>query len=192
MSKEFIQNSATIDIRLKAVPVEAPQSMSTVERYHAPVGKAYRIIRPEAPSLDKVAALKTAVKAVNDSVGPHGLIPTFLVYRAIPQLGLPSDPPSVSLYQRALALKFATKEVTEYFAQSKLSSALNARNGPCTTDVHNIPLGGHVLVYRPTKDRWEGSYSLLHKEGEDFTVLMEHGISKFRSRSFKPHYPPSP
>lgn len=117
-TQAFSQKSASVDIRLKYIPVENPQSMSTVKRYHAPMRRAYHIVRSEAPSIDTEAALQMAVKAVNDSVGPNGLVPTLLVYGALPRLGLPSDPPSHSLYQCASALREAVKDVTKYSAKS--------------------------------------------------------------------------
>lgn len=80
MARAFSQNSATIDIRLKAVLDESPRSMTTVESYHAPDCRAYNVIRAESPSLDSDAALQTAVKAVNESIEPNGLIPILLVY----------------------------------------------------------------------------------------------------------------
>jgi hypothetical protein len=37
-----------------------------------------------------------AVKAVNDTTGPNGLVPTLLVYRAYPRIGK-LDPPALSV-----------------------------------------------------------------------------------------------
>lgn len=154
-------NSATFGTKLKSVPVEAPQSMGTVKRYHAPVRRAFNIIRTEAPSRDEEATLRAAVKAVNDSAGPDGLVLTLLVYLSLPRLSLPSDLLSSSHYQGACALQVDIKEITEYLAKAKVSYTSQARNGLQKVGIHNVSLVGHVLVYRTSTDRWEGPFALL-------------------------------
>eukprot|EP00171_Calliarthron_tuberculosum_P013661 IDg13661t1 len=119
VAKEFQASAEYLQIRTKTIPVEAAHSFSVAERYHVPVKKAYHRIMFEAPRLDKVAALQIAVKAVNDSVGPDGLLPTLLVYGALPRLVLPSDLPAQPTINRAHALKKATQEMSRYFASRK-------------------------------------------------------------------------
>jgi hypothetical protein len=41
-----------------------------------------------------------AVKAINDTAGPNGLVPTLLVYRAYLRIGK-LDPPAPSIIDRA-------------------------------------------------------------------------------------------
>lgn len=164
--------------------------MTGVECYHEPVRCAYNAIRSEALPLDSETALWMAVKAVNDSVGPNGLIPTLFVYGTLPRLGFSTDPPSPSMYERARAFRKASKEVSEYFARLQVSSALRTQTGPRVHDAHNVPIDGHILLYRPITRKWEGPYSLLFKDNEDFTILMDHGLSKFRNTSLKPYRPP--
>lgn len=53
--------------------------MSTMEKYHSSVYRSYDIIRAEVAYFDKGKTFQMAIKSVNDSVGPHGRIPTFLV-----------------------------------------------------------------------------------------------------------------
>ena len=43
-SVEFRESSTALGIQTKCVPVEAPQSVGLVERYHAPLRRAYMII----------------------------------------------------------------------------------------------------------------------------------------------------
>lgn len=45
-----------------------------------------------------------AVKSVNDSVEPDGVVPNLLVFGAISHLGLPSDPPAPTKLKRAVAV----------------------------------------------------------------------------------------
>lgn len=153
MANAFQSNSDMLHIRTKSIPVEAANSMSIVERYHTPIRRAYKIICQEAPDLSKECALQMSVKAVNDSVGPDGLVPTLLVFGALPRLGLPSDPPTPSTFKRAVALRKATAAMSKHFAARQVRDALSTRNGPDVTDIHNTPVGAPVLVYRPEKDK---------------------------------------
>ncbi len=140
-AKEFQANAEYLHIPTKTIAVEAAQSLSVVERYHVPIKKAYRRIMYEAPRLEKAAALQMAVKAVNDSVGPDGIVHTLLVYGALPRLGLPSDPPVQSMRDGAHALKKATREMSLYFASRQYRDALKSRSGPVVTEIHSLPLG---------------------------------------------------
>jgi hypothetical protein len=73
-------------ITLKAVPIKAHNSIGIVERYHALIRRAYQIITAEIYDIDKELALQIAFKAINDSIGPDGLIPTLLVYGIYPRI----------------------------------------------------------------------------------------------------------
>ena len=58
-----------------------------------------------------------AFKAINDSAGPNGLIPTLLVFRAYLCI-IKSNAPNFTIIKQAVALKKAMEEVkklrTEY------------------------------------------------------------------------------
>ena len=62
-------------IRIKCVLVKAANSIGIVERYHTPLRRAYVIITEEIAGGTKELRLQMAVKAVNDTAGPDGLIP---------------------------------------------------------------------------------------------------------------------
>ena len=57
-----------------------------------------------------------AFKAINDSAGPNGLIPTLLVFRAYPHI-VESDAPNPIVIKRAVALKKAIEEVKKLRAE---------------------------------------------------------------------------
>jgi len=71
-------------IKVKEVPIKAHNNVGKVEQYHAPLCRAYEIISSKLESTSKELILQMAVKAVNDSVGPDGLIPMLLVFGAYP------------------------------------------------------------------------------------------------------------
>lgn len=78
-SREFRQHASTMAITTKEVPVEAHNSVGRVERYHGPLRRAYEVIRREITGVAKEVLLQMAVKAVNDTAGPDGIVPTLLV-----------------------------------------------------------------------------------------------------------------
>jgi len=57
-----------------------------------------------------------AFKAINNSVGPNGLIPTLLVFGAYPRI-VESDAPNPTVIQQAAALKKAMEEVKKLRAK---------------------------------------------------------------------------
>jgi di/tripeptidase len=117
-STEFKQLANSMAIEIKEVPVEAHNSVGLVERYHAPLRRAYEIIQDELKDehINKEMILQMAVKAINDSAGPDGIIPTLLVFGAYPRL-TEMDPPSPSVTKRAEAIRAATKEVRRLYTE---------------------------------------------------------------------------
>ncbi len=95
---------------MRIVPVKAHNSIGIVERYHGPIRRAYSIITAKIPDISKDMALQMAFKAINDTAGPNGLVPTLLVYGAYPRI-TEHDPPLLLVTQRALAVKKAMAEV---------------------------------------------------------------------------------
>jgi hypothetical protein len=86
-----------------------------------------------------------AVKAVNDTAGPDGLVPTLLVYGAYLRMSN-LDPPAPSITDRAAIIRKAMAEIVKLRAKQTVNKALHHRNGPDTTLIHNLPLNSKVLV----------------------------------------------
>ena len=86
-----------------------------------------------------------AVKAVNNTAGPNGLVPTLLVYGAYLRMGK-LDPPAPSVTDRAAIIRKAIAEIVKLRAKQTVNNALYYRNGPNTTLVYNLPLNSKVLV----------------------------------------------
>src|SRR5579871_6713052 len=117
----------------------------------------------EETQAEKEVALQMAVKAVNDSAGPNGLIPTLLVFGAFPRM-TEMDPPAPSIAVRAMAIKKAMNEIAKIRVEHQVADALRQRNGPSTADIHDLPLLSPVLVWRQNTGQsghWTGPYTLL-------------------------------
>ena len=77
--------------------------MGIVERYHKPLRRAYPIIKEETNSADKKLLLQMVVKAINDTAGPDGIVPTLLVFSAFPRM-TKLDLPAPNIATRAKAI----------------------------------------------------------------------------------------
>jgi len=105
-----------------------------------------------------------AVKAVNNTVGPDGLVPTLLVYGAYLRISN-LNPPAPSIMERAAAIQKAIAKIVKLQAKQAVNNALHYRNGPNTTPVHDLPLNSKVLIWRKS-GKWTGPYCLLAVENE--------------------------
>jgi len=57
-----------------------------------------------------------AVKAVNDTAGPNGLVPTLLVYGAYLRISK-LDPPALSVIDQAAIIRKAMAEIAKLWAK---------------------------------------------------------------------------
>ncbi|KAI0994279.1 hypothetical protein K3495_g13903, partial [Podosphaera aphanis] len=187
-SQEFIKNADALAITVKIVPVESHNSVGKVERYHLLLRRSFDIIKDELKdcSCDRNIILQMAVKAVNDSAGPDGIVPTLLVFGAYPRLTKES-PSSPTFNKRAESIRKAMKEIREIKARRLVNDALSTRNGPSSTETLALPLQSDVRVYRENKG-WTGPYKLISINGETCMIDMPHGPTPFRSVVVKPYY----
>jgi hypothetical protein len=71
-------NSAKI--RLRHTGTESQNSFGAGERYHSRLRRVFKKVSDEYPSLSPDLRLSLSVKAMNDCVGPEGLVPSILVF----------------------------------------------------------------------------------------------------------------
>src|SRR6266516_2784041 len=186
-SVEFRNEAKLLGIVCKQIPVEAHWSIGKLERYHAPQRRAFDILYDElAATTSADAILQMAVKAVNDTAGPDGLVPTLLVFGAYPRLTTES-PPSPTTTQRGEAIQKAMKALRKANAVRQVNEARSTRNGPSTTDVLALPLQSEVRVWRD-KDGWQGPYKIVAVDGHNVTLDMVNGPVVFRSTLLQPYY----
>lgn len=185
-SKEFCENVRAVGTENITMPVEAHNSVGIVERYHIPLRRVYNILLIELPDITREERLQMAIKSVNDTAGPDGLVPTLLVFGAYPRIG-PGEGPAASITKRAEANKKAMAEVRKCQAARKVADALRMRNGPNTVHLANLPLNSEVLVWREGKG-WQGPFSLLRMDRETCQLDLPHGPTNFRSTSVRPFY----
>jgi hypothetical protein len=129
-----------------------------------------------------------AVKAVNDTAGSDGYMPTLLVFGAYPRISADS-PFSPTVTQRAEAIRKTTAEVRKLTASRDVKAALRARNGPDQTlsNTNELPLQSEVRVWRE-KYGWQGPYRVISINGQNVTLQLPNGPSTFRSIRVAPYY----
>jgi len=86
-----------------------------------------------------------AVKAVNDTTGPDGLVSILLIYRAYLRINN-LDPSTPSIIDRAVIIRKAMAEIVKLRAKQTVNSALYHCNGLDTTLIHDLPLNSEVLI----------------------------------------------
>lgn len=113
-------------IATKSVSVEAHWSIKMIERYHAVLQKAYKVIADDLQGcrLSKEIILQMAIKAINSTAGLNGLISTLLVFGAYLCIS-EFDFPIPTISQRATVIKNVMKKVQKVRAERQISDVLN-------------------------------------------------------------------
>lgn len=186
VSSEFKSSAFADGITLLKAPVESPETMTHVERYHAPLRAAYLKIKFSTKGLMPREILQLAVKSVNDTTGPEGLCPTLLVFGAIPKPARPGLSPTQ--LQRAKAVELAINEVAKIHAKTRVAFGLKVKSprGKERSDLDDLFPGAQVLIYRKKSKLWEGPFIFIDKVGETVCVQMPYGRQIFRSTVVKP------
>lgn len=170
------------------MPIKAHWLLGKIERYHKPLRKAYKIIKVECKDIISQTSLQTVVKAVNNIIGPNGLIPTLLVFGAIPRIT--NDLALLkNQTQRAETVNKAIKEFKKIMAQKKVHKAIKTKNGPNIESKMPISLefGLKVLVYRE-KHKWTGPFEVFDILNSTIIVNMVNSPSAFRNTHIKPYH----
>lgn len=188
ISVELSKCAQAEGITVVKAPIESPATMTHVERYHAPLRSAFTKIRESLPrSETDEECLQLAVKAVNDTIGPEGLVPTLLVFGAIPRPA--TVEPAKCQMERARALEKAMDAVTREQAKRRIALGLKSKSPKGvehSTELRKLPAGAKVYVFRQKTKKWEGPFIFVEIQGETVTVQLPAGRKIFRSSVVKP------
>jgi hypothetical protein len=80
-----------------------------------------------------------AVKAVNDSARPNGIIPILLIFGVYPRI-IENSVPSLIITKRTETIRKTTKEVRCFYARRQVIDALAIRNGPNIIITLELPI----------------------------------------------------
>jgi hypothetical protein len=91
-----------------------------------------------------------AIKAVNNTVGPDGLIPTLLVFSTYPQITI-TNTLSFIVIKRDKAIIKAIKQIAELYAKRQVINVLRQRNSLNISNTLDVLISKDVLVYKEDK-----------------------------------------
>jgi hypothetical protein len=115
-------------ITLRISGVEAHNSLGIGERYHGPLRRVYQKIEHEFSHVGPALRLRIAVKAINDTMGTNGLVPSLLVFGVVPRF-----PPMIidlpKQRDRMAAHAAAQMEMSAIVSENRITAALT----------HNVP-----------------------------------------------------
>ena len=125
----FINLGEISNVEVQRTGIEAHSSLGLGERYHHPLRHTYRKILCENPKVEPRQALAASVKAMNDTLGPEGLVPSALVFGEYPKAYTRSEtpPPRSTLVERASIAKSARKEMEKHMSEMRIKRALKHR-----------------------------------------------------------------
>jgi hypothetical protein len=131
-----------------------------------------------------------AVKAINDSAGPDGIVSILLVFGVYPWL-TKIDPSFPLVIKRAEAICVIIKEVCCFYAERQVKDALAICNSLNTKNTLDLPLQSDVRVWRE-KEGWTGLYKLIITKEEICIINMLQGPIKFWLTAVKPYFTEQP
>ena len=127
--------------------IEQHKFLGIGERYHDPLRKTFLKIREDHPSLQRDVLLAISTKAINDTLGPEGIVPSALMFGEFPSIRAFIGPkfPRATLAEREIAAQKARKLMSKHLAPVKIKRAERYRT-PRATD-HVYQPGDQVLVW---------------------------------------------
>lgn len=139
-------------IQLRLSGVKAHSSLGIGERLHSPLRRIYNKITHGHPTRAKRLALSIAVKAMNDTIGENGLVPSRLVFGIIPRFPILNTNLPMQKDRMAM-IKETQAEMNCSIAERRVLTALTRDIPPAADRTYNI--GEEVLVYsEEEKNGW--------------------------------------
>jgi hypothetical protein len=182
-SERWQELTSLSGVILELSPIESHNSLTVGERYHDPLRRIYRKVRHDFPAIPGSLALSLANKAMNDTMGPEGLVPTLLVYGTLPRLSLHDKLPSQS--RRFLAMEAARREMDAVVSELRIKRALDSNTPPGAE--RTFKPGELVYVYRERPQEWLGPYPVVQVDGKTVYIRDGSHTKPFSVTAVKPY-----
>lgn len=157
-SKEWHQLSADAGIEIQMSGIESHNALGAGKRYHKPLRDIYTKFRADTPSICPDLAVKLATKAMNDTLGPEGLVPSMLVFGVLPHFP-PASTPLLSHTDRMHAMEVVRLEMTNISSKLRLQRALCSKIPPATRYI--VRPGDDVYVHNEREKRWKRPFQVI-------------------------------
>lgn len=176
-------------IKHKSSGVQSHNALGISKRCHVFLCHIFRKVCEAKPDIGHSKTLVLAVKAMNDSAGRHGLVPTLLIFGVMPK----SQTSRLSSWSRFT-------ECLRYILPAKMVSVVE--NESLKTEIlTNVPsaamkdtrVRSNVLVCRENlENMWIGPFKVLESDGNLVLVDFKGLPTQFSVDKVKLHCKPSP
>lgn len=193
----FIHMAEENNVQVSKTGIEAHSSLGLCERYHQPLRTVYRKIIKQFPKINKSYALSLAVKSINDTLGPEGLVPSALVFGVYPEVYTISEQRRSKLhnFERAKVANYARLEMEKVMADLRLKRAETYAVPPASDAMFHK--GEQVLVWREKVisnriGEWIGPFTVerFEKENKLVHVNISGKIKPFNIAQIKSYHIP--
>lgn len=150
-SIEWAQLCREATVQISTSGTESHNSLSQGETYHSMLCRVYNKVRETSPKLSRESSLSTAVKVMNDTAGPNGLVPPLLLFGELPHISHNLQL-QISFFERHKSMATARKEFELVISRRRVCSAISHR--PPTTTLFRFIQNSPVYVYREKEKRW--------------------------------------
>jgi hypothetical protein len=172
-------------IKLVQSGVEAHNYLGVGERYHNPLRRVYHKVRKDFPSMSLGLALRLAVKAMNDTMGPYGLVPSLLVFVMVLRFPI-IDANVPDQEQRVLAMKVSREEYQNVVAEMRVKAAL-LHNVPAAADMQ-YKEGDLMLAKYENRDTWDGPFEVVAVDDKILTVRDPNNLKRWKSTEYQQRF----
>lgn len=195
--EKFIHLAKLSNVEVNRTGVEAHSNLGIGERYHEPLRTTFRKIMSADPTRNMHTALACAVKAMNDTLGPEGLVPSALVFGEFPHLAPDYSPRSErsTLQQRSNMAHIARTEMSKIMDRLRLQRALR-HAVPAASD-HVYEPGDEVLLWKEKVvnnhiGEWIGPFRVETIDRVKKLVYIRRGksITPYNQTQVKPYLRP--
>lgn len=174
----FASIGALSNVDVQRTGIESHNCLGLGERYHQPLRNTYRKLCIAYPDRDRQLLLSMSVKAINDTLGPDGLVPSALVFGEFPSAFTTSETPHprATLESRAAVANLARREMEKQMAAVRLKRGLRHATPPAADAIFEV--GQRVLVWRERKvenriGEWLGPFVVHGTDPERKLVYVQ-------------------
>ena len=125
----FAEPSTLHEVTVEKTGTQSPNSLGAAEKRHGTLRNTYLKLCQEHTDVDEDLILALVTKAMNDTVGPRGLVPSAHVFGEFPSLRsyLGANIPMHTLAERAIIAQKIRKLMSKHMAVAEIKTALNKR-----------------------------------------------------------------
>ena len=174
----FAELTAIHDVQLEKSGIQSHNSLGIGERHHKPLRDTYRKLKFDHPKMQRQVLVALAIKAVNDTLGPEGIVPSALVFGEFPSLHSFLGPmvPRPTLAERAFAAQEARRHMSKHMAAIKIERSLKHRTPSAANSTYQA--GDKVFVWgeKIVENRfgeWLGPYTVTSYDHRAKIVLAQ-------------------